>query len=516
MSLKDSRSHRDHHFERRLEAAKAGRHLPTEIELLRGMPFLSEDMAADLREFAERLSRRLKHNPKFESALLIATLDDLAVDQSQEAIQCVEAALDETRGFNNDVARAARLRIQFYLASCGDPAAAEIVAGEAASIALREVRKDNDGSLMSRALAWSVLANGCRHMSQDGFLSWPRGRVNRDLCSFVDDFDPLIARPSPKAKQQEGKKPAVQIFGHKEPISRERTKKSERAKGSVIVFSSIGNVGTGEGKRVSKEFEKVLNALLPLPEAPDLAKVRTRLIGEFPYAIAVIDELLQRLVGRDCIHFHPTILVGTPGCGKTRLARRLCEELGVPFELVSCGGMSDSALGGTPRRWSSGEPSIPVMAIRRHQSAGPVIILDEIEKVGTGRRNGNPHDVLIGLFEKETSERWFDPYVESPCVLSNVSWLMTANTLTGIPSVLLDRCRVIKFPEPGPEQLDVLAPRILEQLYVDAGYDLRWATPLDQIEIDAIASAWPGGSIRRLYRLVEKLVELREAMQPRQ
>src|SRR5690349_5504036 len=110
MSLKDSRSHKERHFERRLEAAKAGRHLPTEVELLRGMPFLSEDIAADIREFAERLSRRLKHNPKFESALLIATLDDLAVDQSQEAIQCVEAALDEASGFNGDIARAARLR----------------------------------------------------------------------------------------------------------------------------------------------------------------------------------------------------------------------------------------------------------------------------------------------------------------------------------------------------------------------------------------------------------------------
>ncbi|MGN6304188.1 MAG: AAA family ATPase [Mesorhizobium sp.] len=332
----------------------------------------------------------------------------------------------------------------------------------------------------------------------------------------MDDFDLLIARPSPEAKQQEEKRAAVQIFGDKEPISREKARKSERTEGSVIVFSSIGNVGTGEGKRVSKEFEKVLNALLPLSEVPDLAKVRTRLIDEFPYAIAVIDELLKRLAGRGCIHFHPTILVGTPGCGKTRLARRLCEELDVPFELVSCGGMSDSALGGTPRRWSSGEPSIPVMAIRRHHCAGPVIILDEIEKVGTGRRNGNPHDVLIGLFERETSERWFDPYVESPCVLSNVSWLMTANTLTGMPSVLLDRCRVIKVPEPGPEHLDVLAPRILEQIYADAGYDPRWAMPLDRVEIGAIAAAWPGGSIRQLYRLVEKLVELREAMQPRQ
>jgi len=92
MSGKDSRGGRDRHFERRMKAAQAGLHLPTEIELLRDMPFLFDDMASDIREFAERLSRRLKHKPKFEIAPLVATLDDLAVDQSDEALRCVEAA----------------------------------------------------------------------------------------------------------------------------------------------------------------------------------------------------------------------------------------------------------------------------------------------------------------------------------------------------------------------------------------------------------------------------------------
>jgi len=57
MSGKDSRGGRDRHFERRRKAAQAGLHLPTEIELLRGMPFLFDDMARDIREFGERLSR---------------------------------------------------------------------------------------------------------------------------------------------------------------------------------------------------------------------------------------------------------------------------------------------------------------------------------------------------------------------------------------------------------------------------------------------------------------------------
>src|SRR5690606_26771342 len=116
------------------------------------------------------------------------------------------------------------------------------------------------------------------------------------------------------------------------------------------------------------------------------------------------------------------------------------------------------------------------------------------EKVATSRHNGNVHDVLVGLLEKETSTRWFDPYLEASCDLSHVSWLMTANEVLSIPAVLLDRCRILQFPLPGPEQLTFLAPRILEHLYVELGHDPRWATPLDQVETDALTSVWPGGS----------------------
>jgi ATP-dependent Lon protease len=243
---------------------------------------------------------------------------------------------------------------------------------------------------------------------------------------------------------------------------------------------------------------------------PDLVAGRARLAGEFPYATDIVDHLLNALAGRRHVRLRPTILLGPPGCGKTRFARRLAEELQTPYELVSCGGLSDSAIGGTARRWSSGEPSLAIMAIRRHKCAGPILILDEIEKIGTSRRNGNVHDVLVGLLEAETSRRWHDPYLESSCDLSHVSWLMTANRLDPVPGVLRDRCRIVRFPEPGPEEISVLAPRILEKLYVDAGYDPGWATPLEGIELDALSEAWRGGSIRKLEQLVEVLMKARE------
>ena len=101
------------------------------------------------------------------------------------------------------------------------------------------------------------------------------------------------------------------------------------------------------------------------------------------------------------------------------------------------------------------------------ERAGPLIILDEIEKTGTSRRHGRVHDVMVGLFERETWSRWFDPYVEASSYFSHVSWLMTANVVESMLAVLLDRCRILPFPEPGADQVPLLASRILERLYVE-------------------------------------------------
>jgi hypothetical protein len=156
------------------------------------------------------------------------------------------------------------------------------------------------------------------------------------------------------------------------------------------------------------------------------------------------------------------------------------------------------------------------MAVCRHENAGPAIILDEIEKIGTGRHNGNEHDVLVGLLEPQTSSRWSDPYIEASCDLSHVVWLMTANETLGIPAVLRDRCRILPFPVPGADQLPFLAPGILERLYTETGHDRRWAAPLQDFELEALRDNWPGGSIRKLERLIEALVEARERDRQRQ
>lgn len=68
---------------------------------------------------------------------------------------------------------------------------------------------------------------------------------------------------------------------------------------------------------------------------------------------------------------------------------------------------------------------------------------------------------------------------------------------------LRDRCQIIRFPAPGVEHLIVLARRLLARHFERTGHDPRWAVHLDAFEIDALASAWKGGSIRALERFVE-------------
>ena len=504
MNFKDSF---DRHFSRRLTAAVQGLHLPSEEELLRGMNFFRNDLDEDIREYAERLSRRIRKRGDLALASLAAALEELSVEQSQDGVQSLIRCLDGVEDVNGVPIEACRLRCQYYLASFGDPDAAASIASETATVALRDINESDNLRMAGRALGWGVMVRALVHAAKvDGLYASTRS-LSHMLHGYERDFEAAIQRAVKKRQLEEKEDTVVDALT---AVVEDETVGAADADGSVVVFSSIGNDTTSEGKRVVKEFEKSVGRRLPLPDAPDLAAVQTRLTTEFPWAVSIADEMLKGLVGRDHVLFRPTILLGPPGCGKTRFSRRLVEELGVPYELVSCGGLSDSAIGGTPRRWSSGEPSLAVMAVRRHECAGPAIILDEIEKVGNSRHNGNVHDVLVGLLEKETSSRWFDPYVESNCDLSHISWLMTANEVDSVPAVLRDRCRVLRFPEPGPEHLPLLASRILEKLYLEQGHDPRWATPLEGYEIEALVGAWKGGSIRKVVRLVETLVETRE------
>ncbi|MBB4650573.1 hypothetical protein GGQ99_002328 [Aminobacter niigataensis] len=499
-------SEQDRHFDRRQKAAKAGLHLPTEQELLHGMAFYRDDMIEDIREYASRLSRRVQRRRPEGFGFLSETLDELVVDPTCDAILSVEQALEHVIDTSDALIEECRLRCIIYRGLFGDARAAASVGGELALWAQRALPNARGIEFLCRAAAWSAYARNVENWQRDGIV--PRTRNDRRRNS-IDDYINKFTSSLRKLTERNEEPEQVSSKITKEKNDPFLPSGSASSADGIVVITDFGNDFTSEGKRTAREFDKIKGRPLPLPETPDLTIVRARLVAEFPYATSVVDTVLTGLVGRPHVHIRPTLLVGSPGSGKTRLARRLTEELGIPTELVSCGGLSDAAIGGNPRKWSTGEPSLPLMLIHKHDCAGPAIILDELEKVGSGRHNGHVHDALVGLLERETSCRWHDPYLEAACDLSNVSWLMTANSVGPIPTVLKDRCCVLQFPEPGAEHLLALAPRLLEAIYADAGKDLRWSVPLDAIEVDALASGWKGGSLRRLRRMLEMIVEAR-------
>lgn len=264
-------------------------------------------------------------------------------------------------------------------------------------------------------------------------------------------------------------------------------------------------------KGIIEPVRVVLNTALPLTETPPLDRVRTALIAEFPYAAQAVDAVLTGLIGKPIVRLRPTLLVGEPGAGKSRFARRLGEVLGLSSWRVDAAQADGSVFGGTDRRWHSAECCHPLLAIARGRMANPLILIDEIEKAATRTDYGRLWDCLLGLIEPETSRNYPDPALQIPLDLSHVNYIAAANSIGPLPAPLRDRLRIIPFPKPTLKDLDALLPGLIHALATDT----RWIAPLDPIERAAIARAWSGGSVRKLQRILEATLQTRDRTAPR-
>jgi hypothetical protein len=254
--------------------------------------------------------------------------------------------------------------------------------------------------------------------------------------------------------------------------------------------------------RLKSALRPLIGKSLPLAPLPCLQLVRMILLREFPHAAEVVDAIMSDLEPRKFAALLPTILSVSSGWGKTLFAIRFAKLLALPTTIFGCGGIQDSALGGTARRWSTGEPSLPASAIINARTANPILILDEIEKAGTSRQNGNLFDVLLSLFEPRSAAPYFDIFIQSEIDLSAVVWIATSNQPSLLPAPLRDRCRKLVFPLPDVIHLSALAPAILTRIAADHGIDQRWIENFSKEELAALANAWSRGSLRGLKQLI--------------
>ncbi len=239
-----------------------------------------------------------------------------------------------------------------------------------------------------------------------------------------------------------------------------------------------------------KEFERELARLERLPTgAPDFHVTRTYLefILDLPWnkttednldiahARTVLDEdhfglqeikerILEQLsvLKRNPDAKAPILcLVGAPGVGKTSLGQSIARALGRKFERFSLGGMHDEAeLRGHRRTYIGAMAGRLLQAMRRAGASNPVLLLDEVDKLGRDFR-GDPAAALLEVLDPEQNKTFRDNYLDLAFDLSKVLFITTANSLDTIPQPLLDRMEILRLSGYSEEEKEQIARRYL-------------------------------------------------------
>jgi ATP-dependent Lon protease len=246
----------------------------------------------------------------------------------------------------------------------------------------------------------------------------------------------------------------------------------------------------GLTEEARKQADRELDRFERLPpQAAEHGVIRTYLewLASLPWSASTVDNLdlkhARRILDRDhydidrvkdrILEFlavrklkpdaRSSILcfVGPPGVGKTSLGRSVAESMGRNFERISVGGVRDeSEIRGHRRTYIGALPGTIIRALRDAGSNNPVLMIDEIDKMGADFR-GDPSSAMLEVLDAEQNATFRDHYLDLPFDLSNVFFICTANQLDSVPPALRDRMEVIELAGYTHEEKREIAVRYL-------------------------------------------------------
>ena len=219
----------------------------------------------------------------------------------------------------------------------------------------------------------------------------------------------------------------------------------------------------------------------------------------------ILEFLAVRKLNPD--HKGPILcFAGPPGVGKTSLGRSIAEAIGRKFFRISVGGVHDEAeIRGHRRTYIGAMPGKLLTAITRTETLNPLIILDEIDKIGSDHR-GDPASALLEVLDPEQNDAFTDHYFNVPFDLSKVLFIVTANYLHDIPKPLLDRLEVITIEGyTEREKVEIARRHLVDKILGEHG--LAEAAPTIEDEaVRAIVRKWTReAGVRNLQRALAKV-----------